>query len=67
MLDYGVIAPRLQGLYEWSAEELKQPGLRGLIREGIPAHAWPFAERHIWSSPHLSLPVRALRLATAAP
>jgi hypothetical protein len=67
MLDYGVIAPRLQRLYEWSAEELEEPGLCGLVREGFPTYAWPFADRHIWSSPHLSFPVRALRLATAAP
>ena len=26
MLDYGVIVPRLQRLYEWSAAETGQPG-----------------------------------------
>jgi hypothetical protein len=36
MLDYAVIVPRLQGLYEWSAEELAEPRLLQLVREGNP-------------------------------
>ncbi len=66
MLDYGVIAPKLQRLYEWSAVELGHPGLCALIRDGSPTYAWPFAERHVWSPAHVPLPVRALRLATRA-
>ena len=30
LLDYAVIAPRLQGLYEWSAQELDEPRLLAL-------------------------------------
>jgi hypothetical protein len=41
LLDYGVIAPRLQRLYEWSAEELDDPRLLGLIRNGSPIYGWP--------------------------
>ncbi len=36
LLDYGVIGPRLQGLYEWSAAELGEPGPAGLMRDGSP-------------------------------
>ena len=36
ILDYGVIAPRLQRLYDWSAIELGHRGLRDLIRDGSP-------------------------------
>jgi hypothetical protein len=65
-LDYGVIGPRLQALYDWSAEELGLPGLRGLVRDGSPIYAWPYADRHVWTQVPESLPVRVLRVATAA-
>jgi hypothetical protein len=65
MLDYGVIVPRLQALYEWSARELALPGLRELVREGSPIYAWPYADRHVWRLARESLPVRASRFATA--
>ena len=41
LLDYAVIAPRLQRLYEWSAEVLGEPRLLGLVRNGSPIYAWP--------------------------
>ena len=31
MLDYAVIVPRLQRVYEWSAEELDEPRLLELV------------------------------------
>lgn len=34
LLDYGIIGPRLQDLYEWSAHELGLPGLLDCIRHG---------------------------------
>ena len=49
-LDYGVIAPRLQPLYDWSADELRQPALRALIREGSPIYAWPYERRDVWTT-----------------
>ena len=64
MLDYGVIAPRLQALYDWSAGELAVPGLRELIRDGSPMYAWSYADRHLWRQARESLPVRVLRRAT---
>jgi hypothetical protein len=65
LLDYGVIASRLQPLYEWSATELAQPGLLDLIRDGSPIYAWPFAERRVWNPEHTSIAVRLLRRATS--
>ena len=48
LLDYAVIAPRLQRLYEWSAEVLAEPRLLGLVRDGSPIYAWPYEQRHVW-------------------
>jgi len=66
LLDYAVIVPRLQGMYEWSAKELGEPRLLELVRDGNPTYAWPFAERHVWSSPHMPRVARALERATRA-
>ncbi len=64
LLDYGVISPRLQLLYAWSALELDQPGLLRLIREGAPIYAWPYAARRVWHPAQPSRAVRLLRHAT---
>jgi hypothetical protein len=48
LLDYTVIVPRLQRLYEWSAHELGEPRALQLIREGSPIYAWPYEQRHVW-------------------
>jgi hypothetical protein len=48
LLDYGVIIPRLQQLYEWSAEELDAPGLLDCTHDGAPTYSWPFEERDVW-------------------
>lgn len=65
MLDYGVIAPRLQALYEWSAQELAVPGLLELVRDGNPIYAWSYADRHVWRQAREPLPVLVMRLATS--
>lgn len=65
-LDYGVIGPRLQALYDWSAEELGLPGLRGLVRDGSPIYSWSYEHRNVWKQEPESLPVRLLRVATLA-
>jgi hypothetical protein len=67
MLDYGVIAPRIQSLYDWSAQELGHPALRQLFREGSPTYPWADPEPDIWNPSHVPLRVRALRLAVSAP
>lgn len=61
LLDYGIIQPRLQRLYEWSAEELNQPGLLSLIREGNPIYAWLFENRDVWQPAKPTFAVRTLR------
>jgi hypothetical protein len=64
MLDYAVIVPRLQRLYEWSADELAEPRVLGLVRDGYPVYAWPFEERHVWRSRHVPLAARVLERVT---
>jgi hypothetical protein len=64
LLDYAVIAPRLQWLYEWSAEELGEPRLLGLVRAGNPIYAWPFEQRQVWRNPSMPFAGRALERIT---
>jgi hypothetical protein len=66
MLDYAVIVPRLQRLYEWSAQDLEEPRLRELVREGNPIYAWPFEQRHVWRTPNMPLAARVLERVTRA-
>jgi hypothetical protein len=66
LLDYAVIVPRLQRLYEWSAEELGEPHLLELVRNGNPTYAWPFEQRHVWSTPKMPLAGRVLGRVTRA-
>ena len=66
LLDYAVIVPRLQPLYEWSAAELGEPRLLELNRDGSPIYAWSFEERHVWRSPEMPWVARALERATRA-
>jgi hypothetical protein len=64
LLDYAVIIPRLQRVYEWSAEELREPRLLELVRDGNPVYAWPFENRHVWRSADMPLAGRILERAT---
>ena len=66
MLDYALIVPRLQRLYEWSAEELAEPRLLELIRDGSPIYAWPFEQRQVWRRPTMPLAARVLDRVTRA-
>jgi hypothetical protein len=66
LLDYAVIVPRLQRLYEWSAEELGEPRLLELVRDGSPIYAWPYEKRHVWRAPHMPFPGRVLERVTRA-
>jgi hypothetical protein len=65
MLDYAVIVPRLQRVYEWSAEELCEPRLLEFVRDGNPTYAWAFEDRHVWRSPHMPPVARLLARATS--
>ncbi len=51
MLDYGVILPRLRHLYEWSAQELEQPALCGLARDGVPSYMLASETEAAWRPP----------------
>lgn len=66
VLDYAVIVPRLQRLYEWSAQELDEPRLLELVRDGNPIYAWPFEQRHVWRSPKTPLAAHVLKRVTRA-
>ena len=66
VLDYAVIVPRLQCLYEWSAEELGEPRLLELVRAGNPTYAWPFEQRQVWRTPEMTFAGRVLERVTRA-
>jgi len=50
VLDVGVIVPRLDLLFSWSAHELALPGLDNLLdRPGLtPAYAWDPKDAEVW-------------------
>jgi hypothetical protein len=64
MLDYAVIVPRPQRLYEWSADELADARVLGLVSDGNPIYAWAFEERHVWRSRHMPFAARVLEHVT---
>jgi hypothetical protein len=64
MLDYAVIVPRLQRLYEWSAEEFGEPRVLELVRDGNPIYAWPYEQRHVWRTPNMPFAARMLERVT---
>jgi hypothetical protein len=63
MLDYGLIRPRLQQLYEWSANEIDEPALLDCIRDGNPTYAWSYTDREVWQPPRLGLATRGIKRA----
>jgi hypothetical protein len=64
LLDYAVIVPRLQCLYEWSAGELGELRLLELVRDGNPIYAWPYEQRQVWRTGQMPLAGRVLQRAT---
>jgi hypothetical protein len=60
VLDFGMIQPRLQRLYAWSAYELNEPDLMSCCEGGSMTYAWPFEERHVWRQPR-SVAVKLVR------
>ena len=64
LLDYAVIAPRIQRVYEWAADELGEPRLLELVRDGNTTYAWPYEKRDVWRSRHMPLTARVLERAT---
>ena len=64
LLDYAVIVPRLQRVYEWSAEELAEPCVLELVRDGNPIYVWPYEERHVWRARDMPFAGRVLARVT---
>jgi hypothetical protein len=48
LLDVGVIQPRVEKLYRWSADELDLPQLTDLLKGDVPAYAWDPADADHW-------------------
>jgi hypothetical protein len=49
LLDVGVITPRVERVYAWSASELDTPGLRQLLSGQTPCYAWPAVDQQPWN------------------
>jgi hypothetical protein len=49
LLDVGVITPRVEPLYAWSATVLDTPGLRQLLSGQMPCYVWPAADQEPWN------------------
>jgi hypothetical protein len=65
LLDIGVIQPRVDRLYHWSADELGIPALRGLVSGGVPTYAWGHAGDDPAGDLWRPRPSRTARLARA--
>lgn len=50
LIDYGVMLPRIQALFDFVAADLDEPGLLGLVRDGLPAYSWINDEHHPWTT-----------------
>jgi hypothetical protein len=50
LIDYGVILPRMQALYELAASDLDEPRLLDLVKNGFPIYAWPYEDRSVWTT-----------------
>ncbi|MBB5788460.1 hypothetical protein [Jiangella mangrovi] len=48
LVDYGVIVPRLQRLYDFAAAELRDPRISGFLSGGAPSYAWPAEHPQVW-------------------
>lgn len=48
LLDVGVILPRLRQLYDWSADELGEPGVRDLLAGDVPCYMWAADDVRPW-------------------
>jgi hypothetical protein len=66
LIDYGVILPKMQALYEFAADDLGEPGLLDLVRNGFPVYAWPYEDRHAWTTTRARLARSVLSWLTAA-
>jgi hypothetical protein len=66
LIDYGVILPRMQALYEFAASDLDEPRLLDLVRDGFPVYAWPYEDRKAWTTTRSRLVRSVLSWLTSA-
>jgi hypothetical protein len=66
LIDYGVLLPRAQSLYEFAASDLGEPRLRDFIIDGSPTYAWRYDDREVWE-PRRSRRLTALVTKISAP
>jgi len=60
IFDYGVIAPRIELLYEFAADDLDEPRVAALCTERSPVYAWPFEYRDVWRTGRSRLGIAAV-------
>ena len=60
LLDLGMIVPRVQQLFRWTARELRIPEVTILMDGATPAYAWDPGDRLPWN-PDPTWPARAVR------
>ena len=61
IFDYGVIAPRIELLYRFAADELDDSRVGELCTEQSPVYAWPFEYRDAWVSRKSPIGIAAVR------
>jgi hypothetical protein len=66
LVDYGVILPKMQALYEFAARDLDEPRLLDLVRDGFPVYAWPYEHRDAWTTTRARLVRSVLSRLTSA-
>lgn len=48
LIDYGVMLPHVQAIYEFAAHDLGEPGLLDFISGGDLMYAWSYGNREVW-------------------
>jgi hypothetical protein len=66
LIDYGVMVPKAQELYELAAADLDEPGLLDFISDGSLVYAWPFEDRHVWIPARSRALIRAITRLTSS-
>ncbi|ODR25245.1 hypothetical protein [Mycolicibacterium porcinum] len=59
ILDVGLIRPRIDALFAWSADELGEPRVPGLLTDGVPAYSG-IDNAAVWNLPP-AVPARLIR------
>jgi hypothetical protein len=65
LIDYGVVLPRIEQLYEAAATDLGHDHLRDFVSDGCPAYAWPREQPEVWTQRRFRRLGAAVRRLTA--